>query len=213
MKKLTFYHSIILLFSALFICFLFCTEKVTGQTTLKVINLKCEHKVSPLGIQNLHPMLSWNIISDQPNHSQSVCQILVADTKEKLNDDNGNIWDSKKVKTNSSIGIPYNGVKLEPAKNYYWKVRIWDNEGAASDWSSIASWQMGLLSVSDWGKAFWICYENLNDSLKIVSGLHALSDKQGKKVTRKPTVPLLSKTLFKLGSGKYNVIVKKNINL
>lgn len=195
MKKLTFFYSIILLFSALFICFLFCTEKVTGQTTLKVINLKCEHKVSPLGIQNLHPMLSWNIISDQPNHSQSVCQILVADTKEKLNDDNGNIWDSKKVKTNSSIGIPYNGVKLEPAKNYYWKVRIWDNSGQVSSWSDPALFVTGLFSEKDWKGAQWIVYEDFPDSLKLVPGVHNWGPniQLGSKGLRQTVIPFFRK--------------------
>src|SRR5262249_1456277 len=33
---------------------------------------------------------------------------------------------------------------------YYWKARIWDGDGARSDWSPGASFEMGLLSADDW---------------------------------------------------------------
>ena len=38
---------------------------------------------------------------------------------------------------------------------YYWKVRVWDKNGKASDWSPTATWETALLQQNDW-KAKWI---------------------------------------------------------
>jgi alpha-L-rhamnosidase len=47
------------------------------------------------------------------------------------------------------------GAMLKPATLYYWKVRVWDNQGRVSDWSEKAFWQMGLPEAGNW-KARWI---------------------------------------------------------
>jgi len=39
----------------------------------------------------------------------------------------------------------------------YWKVRVWDKDGKASDWSGPAEWSMGLLDPDDW-KTKWITH-------------------------------------------------------
>jgi hypothetical protein len=154
---------------------------------------------------------------------QSAYHILVADSPEKLKANIGNIWDSKRVKTNESIEVIYSGKPLESAKHYYWKVRIWNHENVASKWSVIASWQMGLLTTADWKGASWICYENLDDSLKVVPGVHGSGNQLGKKGIKQPVVPLFRKaftirkgirnaTLFISGLGHYEASINgKNI--
>ena len=42
-----------------------------------------------------------------------------------------------------------------PVNRYRWQVRVWDNNGKTSRWSTPATFQMGLLSPADW-KAEWI---------------------------------------------------------
>ena len=37
----------------------------------------------------------------------------------------------------------------------HWKVRVWDKDGKASDWSQPALWSMGLLKPEDW-QAKWV---------------------------------------------------------
>jgi hypothetical protein len=154
---------------------------------------------------------------------QSAYHILVADSPEKLKANIGNIWDSKRVKTNESIEVIYSGKPLESAKHYYWKVRIWDHENVVSKWSAVSSWQMGLLTTADWKGASWICYENLDDSLKVVPGVHGSGDNLGNKAIKQPVVPLFRKaftirkgirnaTLFISGLGHYEASINgKNI--
>ena len=103
---------------------------------------------------------------------QSAYRILVADDKELLRQGLGNIWDSKKVISNQSIQVVYKGKKLQPGKEYYWKVMVWDNQNAASEWSEPSAWQMGLPDKKDWKGAQWIAYAAMPDSLRIVPGIH-----------------------------------------
>ena len=64
--------------------------------THSVYNLRCEQEENPLGIETGQPCFSWQIQAQQRNFEQSAWQILVADSPEKLQAGNGNIWDSGK---------------------------------------------------------------------------------------------------------------------
>ncbi len=61
----------------------------------------------------------------------------------------------KKILSNQTIQIEYEGEKLTSEMNYFWKVRVWDEHGIESDWSEASSWEMGLINQSDWS-AEWI---------------------------------------------------------
>lgn len=134
--------------------------------------LTCEYANNPLGVQSKTPRLGWIINAVQRNTQQVAWQILVADDLVTLDKNIGNIWDSKKVTSNQSIQIAYKGKVLEPAKIYYWKVKVWDNHGNVSLWSKPAMWQMGLLTSSDWLGAKWIGYEELPAAERIVPAIH-----------------------------------------
>jgi len=157
---------------------------------LSVINLKCENKISPLGIEKA-PNLSWQLRSSQRNVLQTGYRILVADKPELLANNTGNVWDSKKVNSDQSIQVSYKGKKLAAAKTYYWKVIVWDNKNNVSKWSEPTSWQMGLLAKSDWKSAKWIALEKLPDSLKIIPALENRGPRGLADV--KNTLPLLRK--------------------
>lgn len=158
---------------------------------VKVINLTCEYRTDPLGMDSEKPVLGWNISSVQRNILQVEYRILVSDDLKKIKQNIGNVWDTKTVKSNRSIQISYNGSKLEAGKTYYWKVMIWDNQQHISSWSNIATWQMGLLQTADWKGAKWIAYENLPDSLRIVPYYHGNGPK--KLGPGKDILPLLRK--------------------
>lgn len=131
---------------------------------LSVVHLKCENKVTPPGIENSSPSLSWQLASDQRNILQTAYRILVADDSALLVKNIGNIWDSKKINSGQSIQIKYRGQKLLPVKTYFWKVMVWDNKNHFT-WSEPSQWQMGLLTKADWKNAQWIAYEKIPDSL------------------------------------------------
>lgn len=119
------------------------------------MDLRCEYQTNPLGIDTAQPRLSWRLESDVQGQKQTAYRILVASSPNKLNADQGDLWDSGKVDSDQSQHIKYKGVQL-PEKSYcFWKVRVWDKEGKASSWSEQRRWNMGLLKPEDWSGT-WI---------------------------------------------------------
>jgi alpha-L-rhamnosidase len=131
---------------------------------LSVNELRCEYRANPSGVEAIAPVLSWRLKSTERNVLQSAYQVLVADDLGALTKNIGNVWDSKKIASDKSIQVNYNGKALVAEKTYYWKVRVWDNKGKASAWALASKWQMGLLRAADWKNARWIAYEKLADS-------------------------------------------------
>ncbi|TDH29340.1 alpha-L-rhamnosidase [Segetibacter sp. 3557_3] len=191
---------------------LFCGATFPAFSQLSVTNLKCEQKTNPLGIEAKAPRLSWELQSKQRGVLQNAFRVLVADSPEKLKQNIGNIWDSKKVSSNASIGVEYTGNTLSPVRTYYWKVMAWDNKNAASKWSSTARWQMGLFTSADWKHANWIAYEKLADTNVNILPTDGNQDKyRGNNVLpllRKSfTVerPLKKATMFMSGLGHFEL--------
>ncbi|MCZ4224825.1 family 78 glycoside hydrolase catalytic domain [Pedobacter rhodius] len=131
-----------------------------------VTGLKCEYRDNPLGIETLNPRLSWQLTSQNQNVVQTAYRILVSDNPLSLSKNLGNVWDTKKVISDASIQIKYNGAKLQPTKVYYWKVMVWDNHKNSSSWSVPSKWQMSL--SGNWNGANWIAYERLPDAQRFL---------------------------------------------
>ena len=55
------------------------------------------------------------------------------------------VWDSGKVASAGSVGVPYGGPALEGATRYYWTVQVWDGSDHASEPSAPAWFETGLL--------------------------------------------------------------------
>ncbi len=115
----------------------------------------CEYLKDPLGIDETKPRLSWQLKSEERGQKQTAYQVIVSGSLKKLNNNNGDLWDSNKVESDQSVHIEYNGKPLESRMQCYWKVRIWDKDGRSSGWSEPGRWSMGLLRAEDW-KAKWI---------------------------------------------------------
>ena len=124
-----------------------------SQASIEPTALTCEYAESPLiDIQN--PRLTWvNANEDQiKGAAQSAYQIQVALGKA---DFKNLVWDSGKVNSDESAFIEYAGEQLSSRSSYFWRVKVWDEYGKASDWSETASWHVGMLSQDEW-KAQWI---------------------------------------------------------
>ncbi|PWS33897.1 family 78 glycoside hydrolase catalytic domain [Pedobacter paludis] len=142
---------------------LFLLSIPVSAQQLKIVDLTCDYRTNPLGIDNVSPRLCWKLRSNQKNVVQIAYRILVSDHIESLKKGLGNVWDSKKIKSDQSIQIKYSGLKLSSAQKYYWRVEIWNNYGLVEK-SEIASWQMGLLNEAAWKGAKWIAYDKIADS-------------------------------------------------
>ncbi len=119
-----------------------------ASASTNIVNLRCESKTNPLGIDIPHPRLSWQMQSDQRGQSQSAYQITVTTA------DNTLLWDSGKVQSDQSLNIEYAGPELKSGQTCSWKVIVWNQAGQQFS-SDTASWEMGLLHPEDW-KAKWI---------------------------------------------------------
>ncbi len=84
------------------------------------------------------------------------------------------------MSSDQSVQVVYAGPQLQSGKRYYWQVRVWDNKGRNSAWSTTAKWQMGLLSPGDW-KAQWIQPDMPPDSTR--SPILRTSFSAGKSIT------------------------------
>jgi alpha-L-rhamnosidase len=122
---------------------------------LRVTDLRTQYKVNPLGIGTAMPALSWTLQSDARNCTQSAYRIIVAESENLLAEDLGSLWDSGRVESNETLNIPYEGIPLGSGQKCFWKVRIWDGTGQASDWSAPSFWETALLRSNDW-EARWI---------------------------------------------------------
>lgn len=119
--------------------------------------LRCEYRVNPLGVDVVQPRLSWILESDERNQHQTAYRVLVADSREALEQDVGILWDSGRVETDHTTPL-YGGQGLKSRQRCYWKVRVWDCERKSTDWSPAAFWTMGLLEREQW-QAQWIGYD------------------------------------------------------
>ena len=127
----------------------------TAAADVTVEQLRCEYLDNPLGIDTPQPRLSWVLESKQRGQKQTAYQILVASTEALLKSDTGDLWDTGTVASDQTLQVVYAGKALSSCQRCYWKVRVWDKDGKASDYSRPACWEMGPLSPQDW-QGQWI---------------------------------------------------------
>ena len=130
----------------------------TVNTSLEVTDLKCMYLENPIGIDAATPDLSWILQSENNGIIQDAYQIIVSSSLEKISNNEGDIWDSGKIASKNSTHVKYNGNPLETATKYFWRVKVWDNQGNVSPWSEPSFWSMGILDAVEW-KANWITYD------------------------------------------------------
>ncbi len=122
---------------------------------VRVTDLRCEYLCNPLGIDVVQPRLSWKLRSQWRGQRQSACQVIVASRIDLLKNDQGDLWNSGKVFSEQSLDVVYAGAPLASRTTCYWKVRVWDKDDRPSPFSSIATWEMGLLDADRW-RAQWV---------------------------------------------------------
>ncbi len=187
-------------------------------TFSQTYDLRCEHRIDPLGIDKAAPVLSWKIKSSQRDFIQSAYQVIVSENAAQLANHTGSIWNSGKQSSANSIQVVYKGKALKPATTYYWKVQVWDQNKKALAWSETGRFTTGLFTTADWKQAQWIGYEDIQDTMRILPGVHGSGNKLGEKAKQRPVTPLfrkpfninkkvLSAVVFVSGLGQYEMTV------
>ena len=125
---------------------------------LTPVGLRCEYRENPAGMDEMSPRLSWRLEANDPaarGLRQKAYQVLVASSRDALDQDRGDLWDSTVVGSDQTSRVLYAGVPPSSRMECHWKVRVWDQEDRPSAWSAPARWTMGLLRPEDW-TAKWI---------------------------------------------------------
>jgi alpha-L-rhamnosidase len=115
---------------------------ILKAAAVTVSGLRCEDRVNPLGIDVAVPRFSWILNSTVRGENQTAYEVVVDGQ-----------WDSGKVTSSECLHVEYGGPALPATKSFTWKVRVWDANGAPSDWSPVATFSTGL---TDWTAAKWI---------------------------------------------------------
>jgi alpha-L-rhamnosidase len=118
----------------------------TAQT--KVEQLLCENSYNPIGMGVEKPRFTWLITSTQGSTMQTAYELVVREGKKM-------VWSTGKVNSDQSVLVEYAGAPLISNTKYNWQVRVWDNHGGVSAWSTPALFHTALFKESDW-KAKWI---------------------------------------------------------
>jgi len=129
-----------------------CKDEITNE--LNVSNPRCEY-MNEAVVTKGSPRFSWELMSELKDQKQTAWQIIVSDDKDMAGSGKGNVWDSRKIKGDETFNIKFPGKDLAAFQKYYWRVRVWDQDGKVSQWSNVASFLTGAFNKADW-KAEWI---------------------------------------------------------
>ncbi len=157
-----------------------------NNSTINAINLRVEYLTEPLGLTEKHPRFSWELVSNERSQTQTAYEIIVASSPELLDTDKGDLWKSNKVRSNHTNHIVYDGKALKSGQTCFCKVRVWDGDGHASDWSDPARFSIGYLKKTDW-TGLWIGYdkprkETKPKTIELPHGQQVKAAKNGKTV-------------------------------
>ncbi len=101
------------------------------------------------------PRFRWRMTSERRGMKQTAYRIIVGTDSVQVAAGNGDMWDSGKTETATSLDIPYEGKSLSSNTVYYWRVCLWDEHARKGVWSDVTSFSTALLRPEDW-QAQWI---------------------------------------------------------
>ncbi|MCU4975485.1 family 78 glycoside hydrolase catalytic domain [Halobacteria archaeon AArc-m2/3/4] len=122
-----------------------------------VLDLRVEYETDPINARPEAPRFSWRATSPGKGSTQSAYRLLVARSRESIEKRTGDLWDTGRVDRSTSTNVEYDGISLESGTDYYWTVRVWDENGVASDWAACATFSTAI-AENDWDGA-WIGHQ------------------------------------------------------
>ena len=116
-----------------------------SSNVAKLYDLRCEGLKEPLGIDSGSPHFSWKISCNSPM-VQTAYQVEVASSEARLLAGEADLWQSGRIASAEQVMVPYGGPSLAAKQQCWWRVRIWNDDNAASAWSSPQHFSVGILS-------------------------------------------------------------------
>ncbi|WP_295957961.1 family 78 glycoside hydrolase catalytic domain [uncultured Alistipes sp.] len=109
-----------------------------------LVRLTCEGLTAPLAIDTATPRFGWQLRSERQGDAQRSYRIEVASDSLRLLSGNADLWDSGEVRSDNSVGIPYEGLPLTDGMQYWWRVTLRTVKGGRKVVSPAARFGIGL---------------------------------------------------------------------
>ena len=129
---------------------------IGGEPPLQPTRLRIEQRHDEPCFAEQQPRLSWWASGDGHCRAQSAYRIFAASNRDLLKKQQGDLWDSKLVRSGQSHLIEYGGTMPPALSEVWWTVQIWDEAGRASGFAEPRRWFVGPLHDKDWAGARWI---------------------------------------------------------
>lgn len=116
---------------------------------MQIIRMRCDYMENPIGFDLDHPSLGWVVAPDGRGTRQTAyhLQVSISPGFETL------CYDSGEQPSNQSVGVRLD-MALAPCTRYFWRVRVWDENGNISPFSEAAFFETGRMGAA-W-EADWI---------------------------------------------------------
>ena len=137
--------SLILIFTLMFASMVVMTpaaEQRPAPEGLTAMELRCEMRNDPLGIESTAPRLSWIIQSPARGERQVAYHVLAATSRELLQPARADLWDSGRRESDQSIHVEYAGKPLRSGQRVFWLTKRCGRPGGASRSLSFESWSV-----------------------------------------------------------------------
>ena len=105
--------------------------------------LTVEYIRKPFMTQVIDPKPEFSWIVPEEAGVQRAYQVLVASSKEQIDQNIGDVWNSGRVNSGQSINVEFGGEQLKSGTFYFWKVRIFDQDNRLSEYSEPQSFMTG----------------------------------------------------------------------
>ncbi|GAB2526787.1 alpha-L-rhamnosidase-related protein [Spirosoma aerophilum] len=87
-------------------------------------------------IRSRRPSFSWVVPTDGKTTRQTAYRLILSSSRKNSFSSQGDIWDSGKVMSSQSVGVPLPATqKLDTNRIYAWRVKIWNNQNTESEFS------------------------------------------------------------------------------
>lgn len=126
-----------------FLIVLLSTSIGLANAVVKIDNMRCEFSNHPIGVDTSSPRFTWMYIGDEP-FFQEYYQLLISTSISQLKSGVANVFDSGKIRSDQSFAqarIP----QLKGKTTYYWRIKVWKNNGRDAMVSTIAAFETGIL--------------------------------------------------------------------
>ncbi|WP_329071048.1 alpha-L-rhamnosidase [Streptomyces sp. NBC_01429] len=128
-----------------------------GSQGLRPYALRCDHRTTPLGIDESTPLLGWRLVSERRGDDPTAYRVRVAERPEDLDEGGRPLWDTGRVEDPGAIGVLYAGPALTARTRYHWRLSVWP-AGPSAPAEETSWFETAFTGTPDW-RASWIGHD------------------------------------------------------